>query len=80
MAKAPNIGIVSLCGSWLSNSICAQQRMAFVGDALAEKLSQGEITLPNHSKIQPNHTELVTALAQLAQPDNDRFFSVSLNF
>ena len=80
MAKAPNIGIVSLCGSWLSNSICAQQRMAFVGDALAEKLSQGEITLPNHSKIQPNHTELVTALAQLAQPDNDRFFSVSLKF
>ena len=37
--------------------------MAFVGDALAEKLSQGEITLP--TKIQPNHTELVTALAQL---------------
>ncbi|KAF7773920.1 hypothetical protein PCIT_a0266 [Pseudoalteromonas citrea] len=43
--KAPNIGIVSLPGAWLAKSICAQQRMSFLGNVLADYLQQEQLWL-----------------------------------
>ncbi|WP_235956533.1 zinc-binding dehydrogenase [Pseudoalteromonas galatheae] len=74
MKKAPNIGIVSLCGSWLSNSVCAQQRMAFIGNALAEKLEKNEITLQQLESISPQHDAIIETLEKLGSCDNIAFF------
>ncbi|WP_232003150.1 hypothetical protein [Pseudoalteromonas piscicida] len=78
MKKAPNIGIVSLCGSWLSNSVCAQQRMAFIGNALAEKLEKNEITLQQLESISPRHDALIETLKKLESNDNITFFAADM--
>lgn len=49
--KAPNIGIVSLAGAWLANSLCAQQKMSFMSNQLLDSLSKGTISVPNISLI-----------------------------
>jgi NADPH:quinone reductase-like Zn-dependent oxidoreductase len=43
--KAPNIGIVSLPGAWLAKSICAQQRMSFLGNMLTDYLQRDQLCL-----------------------------------
>ncbi|WP_372880347.1 zinc-binding dehydrogenase [Psychromonas sp.] len=49
--KAPNISIVSLDGAWLSNSLCAQQKMSFMGKSLLDSVASGEINVPEISEI-----------------------------
>jgi len=44
--RAPNIGIVSLGGAWLANSLCAQQKLSFMGNLLLDNAARGEIKLP----------------------------------
>ncbi|MFM9481287.1 MDR/zinc-dependent alcohol dehydrogenase-like family protein, partial [Streptomyces scabiei] len=44
--RAPNIGIVSLGGAWLANSLCAQQRMSFMGNLLLENMANNSLTIP----------------------------------
>lgn len=44
--RAPNIGIVSLGGAWLANSLCAQQRMSFMGNLLLENLANNSLVIP----------------------------------
>ncbi|MEJ6476074.1 zinc-binding dehydrogenase [Pseudoalteromonas piscicida] len=78
MKKAPNIGIVSLCGSWLSNSVCAQQRMAFIGNALAEKLEKNEVSLAQLESIPPQNDALIETLKRLESSDNIAFFAVDM--
>ncbi|OUS69741.1 oxidoreductase [Pseudoalteromonas sp. A601] len=45
--RAPNIGIVSLGGAWLANSLCAQQRMSFMGNLLLENIVNNSLTIPD---------------------------------
>jgi len=52
--KAPNIGIISLAGAWLSNSLCAQQKMGFMSNELLDAVAKNsvhtpEVTLVNFS-------------------------------
>jgi NADPH:quinone reductase-like Zn-dependent oxidoreductase len=49
--KAPNIGIISLCGAWLDNSLCAQQKMSFMGNLLLDCVAKGEIEIPAISLV-----------------------------
>jgi len=44
--KAPNIGIISLAGVWLSNSLCAQQKMGFISTELLDAVAKGNIQTP----------------------------------
>ncbi|MCQ8878513.1 zinc-binding dehydrogenase [Pseudoalteromonas shioyasakiensis] len=45
--RAPNIGIVSLGGAWLANSLCAQQRMSFMGNLLLESTANNSLVIPD---------------------------------
>ncbi|RRS08515.1 oxidoreductase [Pseudoalteromonas sp. J010] len=80
MKKAPNIGIVSLCGSWLSNSVCAQQRMAFIGNVLAEKLEKDEVKLSHLGSVLANNDTLIETLDKLADDENITFFCAEMPF
>ncbi|WP_170829174.1 MULTISPECIES: zinc-binding dehydrogenase [Pseudoalteromonas] len=62
--KAPNIGVVSLPGAWLAKSICAQQRMSFLGNILMENLQQERLRLPKHELIAFESDEIARALKQ----------------
>lgn len=44
--RAPNISVVSIGGAWLANSLCAQQRLSFMGNLLLEGALSGEIKTP----------------------------------
>jgi len=50
--KAPNIGIVSLAGAWLANSLCAQQKMSFMSNLLLDGVAKGIISTPNVTLIE----------------------------
>lgn len=41
--KAPSIGVVSLGGAWLDNSLCAQQHLRFLGEQLLDDVAGGLI-------------------------------------
>lgn len=60
--KAPNISIVSLGGAWLSNSLCAQQRMSFMSKLLLEQVASGDITVPELSIVEFDAQSVSTAL------------------
>lgn len=60
--KAPNIGIISLCGAWLANSLCAQQKMSFMGNLLLENVAKGDIKLPEISLVDFNAKSVSAAL------------------
>ncbi len=60
--RAPNISIVSLGGAWLANSLCAQQRMSFMGNLLLETVSNGEITPPEVLAVDFNANAVSAAL------------------
>ncbi|TMM46451.1 zinc-binding dehydrogenase [Colwellia ponticola] len=49
--KAPNIGIVSLAGAWLTNSLCAQQKMSFMSNQLLDGLAAGTLYTPKVTLI-----------------------------
>lgn len=44
--KAPIISIVSIIGAWLTHSLCAQQRMSFMGNLLMNSVNDGTIKAP----------------------------------
>lgn len=44
--RAPNISVVSIGGAWLANSLCAQQRLSFMGNLLLEGALSGDIKTP----------------------------------
>ncbi|WP_394185663.1 zinc-binding dehydrogenase [Pseudoalteromonas tetraodonis] len=60
--RAPNISIVSLGGAWLANSLCAQQRMSFMGNLLLEKVANGEIIPPEVLAVDFNAKAVSAAL------------------
>ncbi len=62
--KAPNIGVVSLPGAWLAKSICAQQRMSFLGNILMENLQQESLRLSKHELVAFESGAITQALRQ----------------
>ena len=60
--KSPSINIVSLCGAWLANSLCAQQKMSFMGNLLLENVAKGEIKVPNVSVVDFSADSIASAL------------------
>jgi hypothetical protein len=60
--KAPNIGIVSLAGAWLANSLCAQQKMSFKSNQLLDALAKGSIQTPDITLIEFNAQQVSRAL------------------
>ena len=60
--RAPNIGIVSLGGAWLANSLCAQQRMSFMGNLLLDNLASGNIKIPQITDVEFNASSISQAL------------------
>jgi NADPH:quinone reductase-like Zn-dependent oxidoreductase len=60
--KAPNISVVSLGGAWLANSLCAQQRLSFMGNLLLEGACTGEIKTPALSAVEFNAQAVSDAL------------------
>ena len=60
--KAPNISIVSLGGAWLSNSLCAQQRMSFMSKLLLEQVASGDVSVPELSIIEFDAASVSAAL------------------
>ncbi|WP_372761550.1 zinc-binding dehydrogenase [Pseudoalteromonas sp.] len=65
--RAPNIGVVSLGGAWLANSLCAQQRMSFMGNLLLQDVLNETITAPAVTLVEFNAQAVMAALeTQLA--------------
>ncbi len=62
--KAPNIGIVSLGGAWLANSLCAQQKLCFMGNLLLESVARGEVKLPQIHSVDFTAEAVSTALTK----------------
>lgn len=62
--KAPNIGIVSLPGAWLAKSLCAQQRMAFLGNVLTDYLQQEQLCLSEKEIIGFDANNIHAALSE----------------
>ena len=60
--RAPNIGIVSLGGAWLANSLCAQQRMSFMGNLLLDNLASGNVKIPEITDVEFNASSISQAL------------------
>ncbi|MBB1416651.1 zinc-binding dehydrogenase [Pseudoalteromonas sp. SG43-7] len=60
--RAPNIGIVSLGGAWLANSLCAQQKMSFMGNLLLDNLASGSIKIPQIIEVEFNASSISQAL------------------
>jgi len=60
--KAPNISIVSLDGAWLSNNLCAQQKMSFMGASLLENVAKGDLKVPAISLVEFNANSISAAL------------------
>lgn len=60
--RAPNIGIVSLGGAWLANSLCAQQRMSFMGNLLLENMAQGTLMIPAITAVKFDAISISNAL------------------
>ncbi|MCQ8889842.1 zinc-binding dehydrogenase [Pseudoalteromonas carrageenovora] len=49
--RAPNISVVSIGGAWLANSLCAQQRLSFMGNLLLEGAVNSEIKHPDITPV-----------------------------
>ncbi|TMO81820.1 oxidoreductase [Pseudoalteromonas sp. S3776] len=49
--RAPNISVVSIGGAWLANSLCAQQRLSFMGNLLLEGALSGDIKTPAITEV-----------------------------
>jgi NADPH:quinone reductase-like Zn-dependent oxidoreductase len=49
--RAPNISVVSIGGAWLANSLCAQQRLSFMGNLLLEGALSGDIKTPTITAV-----------------------------
>ncbi|KTD98140.1 zinc-binding dehydrogenase [Pseudoalteromonas sp. H71] len=65
--RAPNISVVSLGGAWLANSLCAQQRLSFMGNLLIEGANNGDIKAPTLTPVEFNASAVSNALnTQLA--------------
>ena len=65
--RAPNISVVSLGGAWLANSLCAQQRLSFMGNLLIEGADNGDIKAPTLTPVEFNASAVSNALnTQLA--------------
>jgi len=60
--KAPNISVVSLDGAWISNSLCAQQKMGFMGNTLLESVANNDIKVPQIYLVEFNAESVTTAL------------------
>ncbi|WP_199611895.1 zinc-binding dehydrogenase [Flocculibacter collagenilyticus] len=60
--KAPNLSIVSLGGAWLGNSLCAQQKMSFMGNLLLEGVSNETLKLPKLFPVSFNAAAVSSAL------------------
>ena len=60
--RAPNIGVVSLGGAWLANSLCAQQRLSFMGNLLIEGALSGDIKTPEITAVDFNAQAISAAL------------------
>ncbi len=64
--KAPNIHVVSLAGAWLANSLCAQQKLGFMGETLLKDVAEKRIT-PKPIELLPFDSKAIThALNELA--------------
>lgn len=63
--KAPNIGVVSVSGAWLSKSLCAQQHLCFLGDKLISDVLSGEILPPSREAIEFTASAVQNALKNL---------------
>ncbi|MER2494222.1 zinc-binding dehydrogenase [Catenovulum sediminis] len=60
--KAPVINIVSLGGAWLTRSLCAQQRMSFMGNLLMDSVNNGAIKAPKIIPIEFDAQAVTQAL------------------
>lgn len=60
--KAPNISVVSLGGAWLANSLCAQQRLSFMGNLLLESVCSGAVKAPAITPVDFNAVSVSNAL------------------
>jgi NADPH:quinone reductase-like Zn-dependent oxidoreductase len=60
--RAPNISVVSLGGAWLANSLCAQQRLSFMGNLLLEGAFNGDIKTPEITPVDFNAQSISAAL------------------
>ncbi|MEM5545815.1 zinc-binding dehydrogenase [Pseudoalteromonas fuliginea] len=60
--RAPNISVVSLGGAWLANSLCAQQRLSFMGNLLLEGACNGDIKTPALTAVEFNAQAVSDAL------------------
>ena len=60
--RAPNISVVSLGGAWLANSLCAQQRLSFMGNLLLESACNGDIKTPALTAVEFNAQAVSDAL------------------
>ncbi|MBD1581626.1 zinc-binding dehydrogenase [Pseudoalteromonas sp. S16_S37] len=76
--KAPNIGIVSLPGAWLAKSICAQQRMSFLGNMLAESLVNDSLSIHSHELIGFDADSITSALKERIHSRHGTFQSIKL--
>ncbi|WP_197468018.1 zinc-binding dehydrogenase [Neptuniibacter marinus] len=62
--KAPVINIVSLSGAWLTESLCAQQKMSFMGNLLMNSVNDGSIKAPSIIPVSFEAEEITQALKQ----------------
>ncbi|CCQ12587.1 putative oxidoreductase [Pseudoalteromonas luteoviolacea B = ATCC 29581] len=65
MEKAPNIGVVSLAGAWLSNNLCAQQKLCFMGEQLLNDVVEKRIQAPQIELLRFDVKPVQQALEQL---------------
>ncbi|WP_206441661.1 zinc-binding dehydrogenase [Amphritea opalescens] len=49
--KSPSIGVVSVEGAWLANSLCAQQHLRFMGEQLLSDVASGQIIPPEIKQV-----------------------------
>ena len=62
--KGPTISIISLCGAWLSKSLCAQQKMSFMSNLLLENVAKGTIETPQISTLDFSASTVSEALTR----------------
>ncbi|MDU0355559.1 zinc-binding dehydrogenase [Paraglaciecola aquimarina] len=67
--KAPMINIVSLSGAYLTHSLCAQQRMSFMGNLLMNSVNDGSIKTPSIIPIAYEAEAITQALQRQLQGD-----------
>lgn len=62
--KGPTISIISLCGAWLSKSLCAQQKMSFMSNLLLESVEKGKIKVPQIKMLEFTSKRVTEALSR----------------